>query len=75
MKEKKERPTIDEMWEFIDNIMKQHRLVPNRSILDYDEVYPIYSKLAQIDRMFRDLEHVSMLKGILKKHKQETSSG
>jgi hypothetical protein len=57
-----ETPTLDEMWHFIDNIMRPHELVPDRSALSYEEVFSVYSKLCEIDEMFREIEQIKIFK-------------
>ena len=57
-----EKPTLDEMWRFIDNIMRPNKLVPDRSTLSYEEVFSVYSKLCEIDVMFRDIEQIKIFK-------------
>ena len=57
-----EKPALDEMWQFIDCIMRPHELVPDRSALSYEQVFSAYSKLYEIDMMFRDIEQIKIFK-------------
>jgi len=56
------KPSLDEMWKFIDVIMRPNELVPEKSTLTYEQVFYIYSRLVEIDEMFRELEQISILK-------------
>lgn len=60
MQKKKASP--DEMWKFIEEIVKPLPLVPDRSMLNSEQLSLIYSKLKQTDKMFRDLETAYNLK-------------
>jgi len=55
-------PSLNEMWKFIDNIMCPNYLVPDTSIFTYDQVFPVYSKLYEIDNIFNDFAQISILK-------------
>jgi len=50
------------MWRFIDHIMRPNELVPDKSILTYDDVFVIYTKLRDIDETFRELLQINILK-------------
>jgi hypothetical protein len=62
-----EKPSLDEMWKFIDEIMRPNELVPDKSSLTYEQVFSIYSKLYEIDRIFREIAQINMLKKELAK--------
>ena len=67
------KPSLDEMWKFIEGLMRPIELVPDRSILTYDQVFVIYSKLADIDEMLKEIAQISILRKELNKEKsQET---
>jgi hypothetical protein len=57
-----EKPSLDEMWKFIDEIMRPNELVPDKSLLTYEQVFSIYSKLYEIDRIFREITQINILK-------------
>lgn len=59
------KPSLDEMWKFIDVIMRPNELVPEKSTLTYEQVFYIYSRLVEIDEMFRELEQISILKKVI----------
>ncbi|HZS73385.1 MAG TPA: hypothetical protein VFA69_02670 [Candidatus Nitrosotalea sp.] len=61
-----EKPSLDKMWKFIDEIMRPNELVPDRSVLRYEQVFSIYSKLYEIDMIFREIEQINVLKKGLK---------
>jgi len=50
------------MWKFIDEIMRPNELVPDKSLLTYEQVFSIYSKLYEIDRIFREITQINILK-------------
>lgn len=62
-----EKPSLDKMWKFIDEIMHPNELVPDKSSLTYEQVFSIYSKLYEIDRIFREIAQINMLKKELAK--------
>jgi hypothetical protein len=65
MMDKKDEPSIDEMWQFIDNIMRSNELVPDKASLTYEQVFSVYSKLLEIDKILREIEQIKILqKGI-----------
>ena len=55
------------MWKFIDEIMRPNELVPDKSLLTYEQVFSIYSKLYEIDRIFREITQINILKKELAK--------
>jgi len=62
-----EKPSLDEMWKFIDEIMRPNELVPDKSLLTYEQVFSIYSKLYEIDRIFKEITQINILKKELAK--------
>ena len=52
------------MWKFIDEIMRPNELVPDKSLLTYEQVFSIYSKLYEIDRIFKEITQINILKRI-----------
>lgn len=67
----KGRPTLDEMWQFIDEIMRPNKLVPDETTLTYEQVFAIYSKLSEIDEMFKEFAQINILKKELDKEKSK----
>lgn len=59
--------SLDEMWKFIDGIIDTNELVPDRRILRYDDVFVIYSKLAEFDQVFRELLQIRLLQKEIEK--------
>ncbi len=55
-------PSLNEMWKFIDNVMRPNNLVPDKSIFTHDQVFPVYSKLREIDIIFNDFAQINILK-------------
>ncbi len=67
-----QKQSLDEMWKFIDELMRPNELVPDKSSLTYDQVYSIYAKLYQIDEVFREIAQIKILKKGLEAEKQST---
>lgn len=57
-----DKPLLNEMWEFIDSLMRPNNLVPDKSVLSYEEVFAIYSKLVDLDQTFREILQINLLK-------------
>ena len=57
------------MWKFIDHIMRPNELVPDKSVLTYDNVFVIYTKLKDLDETFRELLQINILKRGLEQEK------
>lgn len=57
-----ETRTLEEMWEFIDSLIKPYPLVLDRSVLTHEQVLKIYLRLCEIDEMFREFEQIQILK-------------
>lgn len=70
---KKDKPPINEMWRFIDNIMRPNELVPDKTSLTYEQVFLVYSKLLDIDEMFRDIAQIKMLQMEIAVEKEKSS--
>ena len=51
----------DEMWKYIDDLIRPNELVSDRKILRYDDVFTIYSKLVEFDQVFRELLQIRLL--------------
>lgn len=47
-------------------MMRPNELVPDRSVLSYDQVFSIYTKLDEIDTIFREIEQINIIKKGLK---------
>lgn len=62
------------MWKFIDHIMRPNELVPDKSVLTYDNVFVIYTKLRDIDETFRELLQINTLKKELELEKNSVIS-
>jgi len=60
------------MWKFIDHIMRPNELVPDKSVLTYDNVFVIYTKLRDLDETFRELIQISILKKGIEQEKSVT---
>ena len=50
------------MWKFIDRIMRPNELVSDRSVLTYDNVFVIYTKLKDLDETLREILQINILK-------------
>lgn len=69
MMDKKHKPEIDEMWDFIDSLMRPNDLVIDRSILSYDDIFAIYSKIVELDQVIKDILQISIMKREIQKEK------
>ncbi len=65
----KARLSLDEMWQFIDNIMRPNELVPDKTSLTYEQVFSIYSKMSDIDEMFKEIAQIKILQKELDEEK------
>lgn len=66
------KPPLDEMWKFIDSIICHNERIPDKTILTYEQVFSVYSKLVEIDGMFKEIAQIAILKKEL--DKQENNS-
>lgn len=57
------------MWKFIDHIMRSNELVPDKSVLTYDNVFVIYTKRRDIDETFREILQINTLKREIEQEK------
>ena len=57
------------MWKFIDYIMRPNELVPDKSVLTYNNVFVIYTKLKDLDETLRELLQINILKAGIEKEK------
>ena len=53
--------------------MRPNKLVPDKSVLTYDNVFVIYTKLRDIDETFRDLLQINILKREIEQEKNSIS--
>ena len=53
--------SLEDMWKFIDELTRPNELVQDRKVLSYDDVFVIYSKLAEYDQTFRELLQIRLL--------------
>ena len=49
--------------------MRPNELVPDKSVLTYDNVFVIYTKLKDLDETFRELLQINILKAGIEKEK------
>ncbi len=56
------KPTLEEMWKFIGEILVPHGKMPGKASLDYNQVCEMYASLVASDMMFRELVQVAILK-------------
>ncbi|HET7336440.1 MAG TPA: hypothetical protein VFJ23_00935 [Candidatus Nitrosotalea sp.] len=64
------KPSLEEMWTFIDHIMRPHELIPDKTILTYEQVFSVYSKLSDIDEMFKEIAQIRILKKAIDEEKR-----
>jgi hypothetical protein len=66
--------SIGEMWIFIENILVIYDRVPKRKDLTNQQICQLYSKLVQVDDMFRELTQISIWKKEIKELKKKLKS-
>ena len=54
--------TLEDMWEFIESILIPYGLMPRKTDVSDEQIIKLYSELASIDMLFRELEQVAILK-------------
>ena len=69
----KNRPSLDEMWRFIDNIMRPNELVFDKTRLTYEQVFSVYSRLSDVDQMFKEFTQIEMLRKAVEEEKSITT--
>jgi hypothetical protein len=66
--------SVGEMWMFIENILVTYDRVPRRKDLTNQQICELYSKLVQVDDMFRELTQISIWKKEIKELKRKLKS-
>lgn len=66
--------TVSEMWAFIENTLVTYEKTPNRKDLTDQQICALYSKLTQVDEMFRELTQISIWKKEIKDMKKKLKS-
>ncbi len=66
--------TVAEMWTFVENTLVTYGSMPNRKDLTDQQICKLYSKLIQVDEMFRELIQISILKKEIKDMKKKLRS-
>ena len=56
------KPTVDQMWKFIDHIIHHNQLIPDRKTMTYEQVFLVYSKLYEVDLICNDIKQINILK-------------
>ena len=63
---------VEKLWEIIEVLLLLHPDMPDKTVMNYEQVLELCIILKEGDEMFRDLEQIAILKnGIdsLSKHK------
>lgn len=66
--------TVAEMWTFIENTLVTYDRTPNRKDLTDQQICALYSRLTQVDEMFRELTQISMWKKEIRDMKKKLKS-
>ncbi|MDE1770422.1 MAG: hypothetical protein KGI28_07730 [Thaumarchaeota archaeon] len=66
--------SIGEMWTFIESILTSYTTMPRRKDLTNQQICELYSKLVQVDDIFRELTQISILKQDIKELKKKLKS-
>jgi hypothetical protein len=56
------KPSIDEMWNFIEKILLPYDDMPDKTKMRDDQVFELYSMIKEADEMFRMLVQIAILK-------------
>ena len=56
------KPSIDEMWDFIEKILLPYDDMPDKTKFSDDQVFKLYSMIREADEMFRMLAQIAILK-------------
>ena len=65
----KNMPPIEEMWQFIDKMMHPNELIPDKTSITHEQLFSIYSKMRDLDKIFKEIEQVKILKKNLDEEK------
>lgn len=66
--------TVAEMWTFIENTLVTYDRMPDRKDLTDQQICALYSRLAQVDEMFRELTQISIWKKEINDMKKKLKS-
>ena len=64
-------PSLENMWKFIDKIIRPNELILDRTNFTYEQVFSIYSKMTEIDEMFKEIAQINILRKELNKEKSK----
>lgn len=56
------KPSIDDMWVFIEKILLPYDDMPDRTKLNDDQIFELYSMIKEADELFRMLAKIAILK-------------
>lgn len=56
------KPSIYDMWDFIEKILLPYGDMPDKTKLSYDQVFELYSMIKDADELFRMLAQIAILK-------------
>ena len=73
MPDEKNMPSIDEMWQFIGMMMHPNELIPDKTSITDEQLFSIYSKMKDLDKIFKELEQVKTLQKNLDEEKAKKS--
>lgn len=62
MTQDKARPSFEEMWKFIEEILLPLGKMPDKASMDYNQVCEMYTSLVTADMVFRELVQSAILK-------------
>ncbi|HXX05977.1 MAG TPA: hypothetical protein VEJ68_04060 [Candidatus Bathyarchaeia archaeon] len=57
-----DKPSVDEMWAFIEKILLPYDDVPDRTRMNEDKIFELYSMIKDADELFRMLAKIATLK-------------
>ena len=61
-KQKMDKPHVEDMWIFIDELLPRYGDIVNRSTMNYDQVFKLFSIIKDSYHMFQILAQTAVLK-------------
>lgn len=56
------KPSLDEMWSFIEKILLPYDDLPDKTKLNENQVFELYIMIKEADELFRMLSQIAVLK-------------
>jgi len=56
------KPSMDEMWALVEKILGPYNDIPDKTKMNDDQIFELYSMIKEADEMFRMLAQIAILK-------------